>query len=148
VSVRIVPLETRHRVDWERLFRGYLDFYETAMPEDEIVVLWARLLDPSSGMAGLVAEATDGRVLGIANYVVYPNSFGSAPDCYLEDLFVDPAARGQGIGRALIEALSALRREQGWRKVWWKTRAGNFQAQGLYDAVATRTAWVLYEITG
>jgi GNAT superfamily N-acetyltransferase len=145
---RIVALAERHRAGWERLFRGYLAFYETAMPEAEIEALWRRLHDPATGMAGLVAEAADGRALGIANYVVYPNSFASAPDCYLEDLFVDPDARGQGIGRRLIEALAALRAERGWRKVWWKTRAGNDVARTLYDRVGTRTDWVVYEIGG
>lgn len=143
---RIVALAERHRTDWERLFRGYLAFYETAMAEAEIEALWRRLHDPATGMAGLVAEAADGAVVGIANYVVYPNSFASAPDCYLEDLFVDPAVRGGGIGRALIEALAALRAEHGWRKVWWKTRADNAVAQTLYDRVGTRTDWVVYEI--
>ena len=56
-------------------------------------------------MNGLLAEQ-DGKIIGIAHYIFRPSTWAVEDFCYLEDLFVDPAVRGTGAGRALIEALA------------------------------------------
>ena len=66
------------------------------------------------------------------------------PVCYLEDLFVATAARGEGAGRALIEALVTLGREYGWRRAYWHTHENNERT--LYDRLAERTDYVRYDI--
>jgi len=68
------------------------------------------------------------------------------PLCYLEDLFVDDAARGKGAGRALIEAIINEARVKGWSKVYWVTREGN-PARALYDKLAVVDDYVRYRIT-
>ncbi|MEA1649407.1 GNAT family N-acetyltransferase [Nitrospirillum sp. BR 11164] len=97
--------------------------------------LWARLQDPNSAVKALVARGGDGRILGFCHYVLHPNTWGASLICYLEDLFTDPASRGQGVGRALIERLVALGREHGWGRVYWHTQATNATARRLYDSV-------------
>ena len=67
-------------------------------------------------------------------------------DCYLEDLFVDPAARGQGIGRALITDLIEFARNRGWKRLYWNTDASNSAARALYDQFAQDDGHVRYRL--
>jgi ribosomal protein S18 acetylase RimI-like enzyme len=66
--------------------------------------------------------------------------------CYLEDIFVAPEARGRGAGRALIEKLVALGKEEGWRRIYWHTHEGNDRARRLYDSIVERTDYIRYDI--
>jgi GNAT superfamily N-acetyltransferase len=96
-------------------------------------------------MIGRVAES-NGRLVGLLHAVVHANTWAAAPVCYLEDLFVDPAARRAGVGRALIEALAAEGRRAGWLRIYWRTGADNATAQALYDRLARRSRWITYEL--
>ena len=66
--------------------------------------------------------------------------------CCLEDLWVEPSARGAGLGRKVIETLSARGAERGWRRIYWHTEADNRAARRLYDRVARATDYVRYDI--
>jgi GNAT superfamily N-acetyltransferase len=74
-------------------------FYQTDLPPDITDLTWRRLLDPAVPMIGRIAEC-DGAIAGFSVSVVHVGTWFSGPACYLEDLFVDPARRGSGIGRA------------------------------------------------
>ena len=67
------------------------------------------------------------------------------PVCYLEDLYTLEAARGQGVARALIEAVYARAREAGGRSVYWQTHESNTVAMRLYDKMAARFGFVVYD---
>ena len=66
-------------------------------------------------------------------------------DLYLEDLFVDPAQRGNGLGRELIESVAEFAKENGSRKLYWQTHKDNQVAQRLYNSLATKSEFVIYE---
>ena len=83
---------------------------------------------------------------GLAHYVLHPHTFSSRMVCYLEDLWVEPAARGNGVGRSLIEALIARGRERGWRRLYWHTEADNALARALYDRLVRVTDYVRYDV--
>jgi GNAT superfamily N-acetyltransferase len=68
------------------------------------------------------------------------------PQCYLQDLYVGEAARGSGIGRALIAAVVDAAREAGAARVYWNTHESNAVARRLYDVVAVRTGFIQYRI--
>jgi len=85
-----------------------------------------------------------GEVVGFAHYRSHPDTFTGGRDWFLDDLYVDPAARGAGTGRALIEAIIAMAAGTGG-SLRWITAADNHTAQALYEKVATRTSWVMYE---
>jgi GNAT superfamily N-acetyltransferase len=130
---------------WRRLWAGYVAFYEADVPEPVTAGTWARLLDANSGMIGRLA-VLDGAVAGFTVSVVHPGSWTLQPVCYLEDLFVDPDARGHGLGRALIDDLVALGRDRGWTWLYWHTKAGNETARRLYDRYVEADDFVRYRL--
>ena len=145
-AVLIRPLEKRDERDWRRLWAGYLTFYRKEVSAQTTEATWRALIDPDRAeMLGRVAEL-DGRVVGMLNAIIHPNTWFTTPVCYLEDLFVEPECRGRGAGRALIEALAQEGRRAPWGRIYWRTADDNFSAQRLYDAVARRSRWVTYEL--
>lgn len=130
---------------WRKLWRGYLDFYGSKIPEEVTSRTWKRILDPDSAITCVVAEL-DGQVCGFANCVVHENTWETQPICYLEDLYVDPAVRGRGVGRALIEWLRNAMRAEGWARLYWHTHENNETARRLYDRFAEADDFVRYVI--
>jgi GNAT superfamily N-acetyltransferase len=140
--MEIRPLQATDRAAWETLARGYLDFYKTVRTPQEIDTAWARLLN-DDGIHGLCASV-DGSVLGIAHYLFHTAVW--APQvCYLQDLFTAPEARGQGIARALIEAVAAQATARGAARFYWMTQDHNITARGLYDKVAKHNGFIRYD---
>ena len=130
---------------WRKLWAGYLAFYEAEVPEEVTAFTWARVLDPGSLVSMRVAEE-DGKVLGFAIHHYHDSTWDIAPECYLEDLFVDETARGKGVGRALIDDLIALSKRHGWRGIYWHTRHDNAPARKLYDSYVETDGHIRYRL--
>ena len=130
---------------WRDLWRGYCDFYAVRLADAVTDRTWKRILDPDSAILCMVAEV-DGQVYGFANCVVHENTWESQPVCYLEDLYVVPAARGHGIGKAMIEWLRNAMRAEGWARLYWVTQHDNANARALYDRFAPTDGFVRYVI--
>ena len=130
---------------WRQLWRGYCDFYRVQIPDAVTDRTWKRILDPDSQVMCIVAEV-DGQVYGFANCVAHENTWETQAVCYLEDLFVTPAARGHGVGGALIEWLRNAMRAEGWARLYWVTGADNHAARRLYDRFARADGFVRYVI--
>lgn len=130
---------------WRKLWAGYCEFYNAQLPDEVTQRTWTRILDPDSAVMCIVAEV-DGQVYGFANCVVHENTWETQPVCYLEDLFVEPSARGRGLGTALIEWLRNSMRAEGWARLYWMTRADNVQARTLYDRFTQADGFVRYQI--
>jgi GNAT superfamily N-acetyltransferase len=92
---------------------------------------------------GLVAES-DGRLLGLAHYIFHRSTTAIEPSCYLQDLFTSKAARGKGVGRALINGVCERAKFAGSPRVYWQTHETNSIAMRLYDWVAERSGFVVY----
>ena len=137
----IRAIEASDHDEWAALFLAYGVFYETSFSDEVIESTWRRLLDATEGVDALVAEH-DGAVIGFAHYRSHPDTFSTGRDWFLDDLFVDPAARGAGTATALIEHLTAM--ADGTLR--WITAESNTTAQRVYDKLATRTTWVTYEV--
>lgn len=144
-NIDVRPAKASDRADWLRLWQGYCEFYEVAIPEEVTTATWHRLNSEGSGMHCFVATQ-DGAVLGFANAVVHPHTWGTSDCCYLEDLFVDMDARGLGIGRALIDALVTWAKARGCGEVYWHTNATNSTARRLYDTYAAADGVVRYTL--
>jgi GNAT superfamily N-acetyltransferase len=132
---------------WLPLWRGYLRFYRGEVSDEVTLGTFRRLAGGLDGMTGLVAEdpAGTGSLAGLAHLVFHPSTWASQPYCYLEDLFVAPAARGSGLSRQLIDAVYAEADRRGAARVYWETQEYNGAARSLYDLVAHRTSFVIYE---
>jgi GNAT superfamily N-acetyltransferase len=135
---------------WLPLWDGYNHFYgrsgPTALPDDITAATWARFFDEMEPVHGLVAEA-EGRLVGLTHYLFHRSTTSVAPICYLQDLFTSAEARGQGVGRALIEAVYQRAKEAGAPRVYWQTHQTNQTAQSLYDQVAERSGFIVYRKT-
>jgi GNAT superfamily N-acetyltransferase len=139
----IRPLRPNEREEWEPLWLGYLTFYETRVSPQTTDVLWQRLHDPNEPMFVLGAFS-DGKLVGIVQYLFHRSCWTIGDYCYLQDLFVAPDARKLGAGRALIEAVEKAAREKGASRVHWLTKEDNHTARALYDALAERSGFIQY----
>lgn len=143
-DLTIRPLHPRDRAGWEPLWRGYLAFYRADLPGDVTEHTWTRLTDPDSRVHGLVA-ANGGSLIGLAHLVLHETTWATSVTCYLEDLFVDRSVRGAGVGRRLIGAVYEFADEQGASGVYWLTQEYNAPARSLYDTLAHRSSFVVYQ---
>jgi len=144
MSVTIRPLAETDRADWEERWRKYLIFYEAELPPAQMEANWARLMDPATDPHGLVAVDGGGNMIGITHYLFHASTWTMGPYCYLQDLYVDEAARGTGAGRALIEAVYAAADDAGASQVYWLTQHFNDTARRLYDRVGKTTPFIKY----
>ena len=83
-------------------------------------------------------------MLGLTHYLFHRHAWKVENVCYLQDLYVDPATRGAGLGRSLIEAVYAHADAAGAPAVYWLTQDFNTQARQLYDRVAKVTPFIRY----
>lgn len=140
----IRPLAPADETRWRVLFREYREFYKLPESEDIVSRAWGWFMDPRHECKALVAEA-DGEILGFAHHRRFSSPYTGTTGLFLDDLFTDPAARGRGVGRALIGRLTEMATAEGRAVVQWVTAEDNHQAQALYNTLATRTSWVTYE---
>jgi GNAT superfamily N-acetyltransferase len=87
----------------------------------------------------------DGALAGITHYLFHESGWTMTPVCYLQDLFVDPAVRGTGGGRHLIEAVAQAALAAGSTRLYWLTQTQNEVARQLYDRLARHTGFIRYE---
>jgi len=129
---------------WRPLWAGYNLFYgRPALPSEITQMTWSRFFDAYEPVHALVAER-DRQLLGLVHYLFHRSTIEIQPVCYLQDLFTNEAARGQGIGRALIEGVYERARIAGSPRVYWQTHETNATAMKLYDRVADRSGFVVY----
>lgn len=130
---------------WATLYAGYAAFYGVTQTEEMRARVWSWLQDGGHPVQGLVA-AEGGRLIGLAHFRPFSRPLSATTGGFLDDLFVDPAARGSGAAAALIAAVKAEGQAQGWSVIRWITAEDNYRARALYDRVADRTKWVTYDI--
>ncbi|MGE0577272.1 MAG: N-acetyltransferase family protein [Reyranella sp.] len=140
--IQVTRLRQSDREAWQPLAIGYNAFYQRVLPAAAYEQAWGRLLEGEE-IQGLAARL-DGRVVGIAHYLFHAGVWFPKV-CYLADLFVDEAVRGQGAARALIEEVAEAARAQGCTRYYWLTQDTNAQARALYDKVARHVGFIRYD---
>jgi GNAT superfamily N-acetyltransferase len=90
------------------------------------------------------------RAVGFALYFFTYSTFLARPTLYLEDLFVVPAARGRGAGKALLAALARIAVRRGCGRMEWAVLDWNTPAIGFYERLGARLRrdWILTRLTG
>jgi GNAT superfamily N-acetyltransferase len=144
--MRIRDATAADEAGFRRLWDAYLAFYDVTLAPAVTDQTWARILDPASPLSARVVVDAAGRVLGFAVWHHHIASWHLANDLYLEDLFVDAAARGAGLGRALLDDLFALARARGFGRIYWHTDEGNARARSLYDSYAPADGHIRYRL--
>ncbi|GAA0681899.1 GNAT family N-acetyltransferase [Dyella marensis] len=145
--VIVRPIRRSDLAAWTPLWDGYNAFYgrsgPTALPEEITRTTWERFFDEGEPVHALVAES-GGALLGLVHYLFHRSTTAIGLNCYLQDLFTAEAARGRGVGKALIETVYAQARQAGSPRVYWHTHHTNATAMRLYDQVAEHSGFVVY----
>ena len=144
----IRSLHQDDRRAWERLYRGYAEFYCVETNDNKLATLFGWLMDPAHPCTGLVAEDAEGRLIGLAHYREMPSPLRGENVGFLDDLFVDPASRGGQVGEAMLRYLDGIAEQEAWAVMRWITRDNNYRARNMYDRLAHRSDWITYEMTG
>jgi GNAT superfamily N-acetyltransferase len=149
LSDRVVirPVQRDDFAQWELLWDSYNAFYgrkaETALPDEVTSTTWSRFFDADEPMHALVAERA-GELFGMAHFLFHRTTISLAPTCYLQDLFTIEAARGKGVGRALVEEAYRQAKYAGSSRVYWQTHETNATAMKLYDQIADKSGFLVY----
>lgn len=146
-SILVRPVTPQDHDQWLPLWIGYNAFYgragATALAPEITELTWSRFFDAYEPLHALVAES-DGHLIGLTHYLFHRSTTAFQPLCYLSDLFTSEAARGKGVGRALIEAVYEKARIAGSPRVYWQTHETNRTARVLYDKVAELSGFIVY----
>lgn len=141
------PVTRQDYDQWLPLWDGYNAFYgrsgPTALAADITRTTWERFFDAYEPVNALVAES-GGELLGLTHYIFHRSTISIAPNCYLQDLFTNEAARGKGVGRALINGVYERAQRAGSPRVYWLTHETNHIAMELYNKVADHSGFIVY----
>lgn len=132
------------------LMRAYCDFYAVAPPDGALLALSRALLEgPGHEGVQLLARdrERDGAAAGFATVFWSWSTLSASRIGVMNDLFVDPAARGSGLADALIQACAGLARRHGATELDWQTALDNERAQAVYERTgAKRSRWLDYSL--
>ena len=146
-EITIRPVVPSDFAQWKSLWDGYNAFYgragATALPEEITRLTWARFFDAYEPMHALIAER-DSQILGLVHFIFHRTTIAPTSNCYLQDLFTVESARGQGVGRALIEEVYRRAEAAHCARVYWLTHESNTTARALYDMVADNSGFLVY----
>ncbi len=109
----------------------------------------ASLFVPDALVHAFIAEL-DGRPAGFALWFLTHSTWTGRPSLYLEDLFVDDAARGQGIARALFRRLAREAKARDCARIDWAVLDWNVDAMAFYRRMgaARQTGWQPWRLHG
>jgi GNAT superfamily N-acetyltransferase len=146
-ELEIAPVAGEEFEELLPLIAAYQRFYEVEeIDEERNRTFFHRFLAPSEDGL-LLGAGRAGRLVGYACLYWHFSSLEAVESVLMNDLYVAEDARGEGVGRALIEASVEVARERGAPYVEWATAPDNTTAQRLYDFTgAERSEWFTYEL--
>jgi len=142
--IDIRALKESDRPAWATLWKGYLGYYETELPPEMYDIAFNRMLSGSEHEFHGLLALKGGEPVGLVHYLFHRHGWKVEPVVYLQDLYVNHAARGTGAGRALIEAVYTAADAAGSPSVYWLTQDFNKTARTLYDRIGTQTPFIKY----
>ena len=141
----IRSIEIKDKVEWKKLYQGYADFYKVEITEQTLSTVWNWLHDSKHELHGLGYEINN-KIVAIAHYRRMPSPLKAKYIGFLDDLYVHPDFRGRKIGEEIINKLNQISQDEGWGLIRWITRNNNYNAKSLYDRVAKKSTWDVYEL--
>ena len=128
-NLAIRPIEEADHYDWLPIWNENCDNQLDTKVTD---ITWQRLCDPENPVNGLIAKDTKGNAIGILHYILHPTTGNIDLVCYMQDLFISPDYRRQGIAKMLLIELAGLAEKEGWNRIYWLADKNNEAAQNLY----------------
>jgi ribosomal protein S18 acetylase RimI-like enzyme len=146
MNISVLPTSKDDRAEWEMLYLGYADFYNIPMSKETLDTLWSWIFDDTTKFYALIAKNEDGNALGLMHCREMPSPLRGALVGFLDDLYVLPEYRGQGVVDALYSALNDFAKDKGWPFVRWITAEDNYRGRAVYDKIAEKTQWLTYQM--
>lgn len=144
-EVQIVPAAPQNYPQWIEYWLAYQNFYKVALSNVVTQNTWQRFFDEAEPIYCAVAKNGQ-QILGFVHYVIHRSTWSEQHYCYLEDLYVSPEARGQQIGKRLIEYVQQQAIYQHCSRLYWHTQESNHTAQKLYDWIAKKPGFIVYRM--
>lgn len=147
MSITIVPV-TWANIDLVLpLIADYQRFYQATPDDARNRAHFGKLIDNPALGAQWVAVTDDGQAVGFVTAYRVLSSVSAVEKCLLNDLYVVPAMRKNGLGRQLILHCHTWAKSEGYAGVHWQTALDNHTAQRLYDSLpTTRSGWYTYTL--
>ena len=105
MSIHVVPPSETDKLQWQSLYRGYAEFYNVPMNQDVLNTVWDWIMDGNNPFYCLLAIDGANNALGLMHFRAMPSPLRGSTVGFLDDLFVSPEKRGQGVVNALFKAL-------------------------------------------
>jgi len=138
----VMPLRLADRVRWEQLWSEYQLFYRVDLSAEVVERTWQRI--HAGQVRALGARDSPDHLQGIVHFLFHEDTWSMVPACYLQDLYVDPKARGTGCARQLIEAVAESAKAAGASDPYWLTHETNTVARQLYDRLGKNQGFIQY----
>jgi GNAT superfamily N-acetyltransferase len=145
-ELTITPARPEDEPRWRELFAAYAAFYAFPLAEADYLRVWSWIHDPAREARCLLARDADGWPVGLAHYRAFDAPLRGTSG-FLDDLYVDPQARGSGAADALLAELRRIAAELGWAQIRWNTAEDNYRARAVYDRHAAKTVFLTYSMS-
>ena len=143
--MHIRKLVSKDYYGWLRLYMAYAKHYHVTLSDESLSITWGWLMDTAHPTEGVVAENNE-ELVGLAQYRAMPSPLRGHNIGFVDDLIVLPSFRGQRISEKLFEDIQLTGKRLGWKTIRWITRDNNYHARKVYDRIALKTDWNLYEM--
>ena len=138
-------LEPTDRAQWETLYHSYAEFYRAPMDQSILNTVWDWIFTQDEAFFCLVAER-DEELIGFMHFREMASPLRGKKVGFLDDLFIAPPHRSQGVVETLYTALHAAAKKHQWPLVRWITAEDNYRGRSVYDKLAKLTHWKTYQL--
>lgn len=145
MNILVADLSEQDKAQWQALYYGYAAFYKVPMNEEILDTVWSWIFDADQAFYALVAKDDAGLCVGFMHYRAMPSPLRGKWVGFLDDLYIKPELRGNGIVDTMYEALNRSALDKGWPYMRWITAENNYRGRGVYDRLADKTQWVTYQ---
>ena len=137
----IRPLMRQDYDQWLTLWDGN----NLGQRNDEVTQsTWGRLCNDENWMVNGLCAEMNGELRGIAHYILHPTTGQIAPVCYMQDVYVAPEHRRQGVGRRLVNEITEIGKKEEWARLYWLTQEGNIEAKAMYENFGIKLNFTFY----
>ena len=146
MNITVNHLTETDKQDWQKLYRGYAEFYNMPMEQNTLDNVWSWIHNNEKEFYGLIARNNKNQAVGLMHFRAMPSPLRGSEVGFLDDLFITPEARGTDVIDLLYKELNDFGSRQGWPFIRWITAENNYRARNVYDKISQKTAWVTYQL--